>query len=78
MKQKDKKYYEEMEMRFINILDHATGSRMSKSKYTVDAMRHCIDEHQQEAYYSIVKDDLQMIIKGGGTLADVKKYIKTL
>ena len=70
--------YEEMENRFCLILEHATLSAMSRSNYDLETMKSVIDDAQQRHYYGVVKSDLEQIIKDGGTMEDVKDYIKSL
>ena len=72
------KEYDEMEERFCLILDHATMGNMSKSNYTVEAMKSVIDDAQQKHFYSFIKSDLESLINAGGTIDDIKEYINNL
>lgn len=71
-------YYDEMEDRFIKVLDCATLGNMSKSNYTLDIMLAEINDKQQEFHYGIVKDDIQQLINDKGTMEDVQDYINNL
>jgi hypothetical protein len=67
--------YDEMEDRFCLILDHASMGNMSKSNYTVEAMKSVIDDAQQKHFYSFIKSDLEAILNDSGTIDDIKEYI---
>lgn len=70
--------FEEMEERFCLVLEHATLGSMSRSNYDLETMKSVIDDAQQKHYYGVVKSDLEQLIKDGGTMEDVKDYIKVL
>lgn len=69
---------EEMEERFCLVLEHATLGSMSRSNYDLETMKSVIDDAQQNHYYGVVKSDLELLIKDGGTIEDLKDYIKRL
>ncbi len=69
---------EEMEERFCLVLEHATMGSMSRSNYDLETMKSVIDDAQQNHYYGVVKSDLEQLIKDGGTIDDLKEYIKRL
>lgn len=51
---------------------------MSRSNYDLETMKSVIDDAQQNHYYGVVKSDLELLIKDGGTIEDLKDYIKRL
>ena len=67
-----------MEERFCLVLEHATLGAMSRSNYDLETMKSVIDDAQQNHYYGVVKSDLEQLIKDGGTIEDLKDYIKGL
>ena len=72
------KDYDRMAYDYSCVLDHATGSAMSKTNYEVSQIYSVIDDRQREHYYQVVKDDVGEIIKEGGTIEYVKEYIDKL
>lgn len=72
------KDYDRIESDYSSVLCHATLSRMSKTNYQLQSVYSVIDEAQQDIHYGIIKEDLSGIIEGGGTLEDVKEYLRGL
>ena len=72
------KDYDRLEWDYCNVLCHATNSRMSKPNYDLTTIYSEIDDAQSDCYYSIVRDDINDLIKNGGTIEDVKEYVNGL
>ena len=51
------KEYGEMESRFCLLLDHVSMGNMSKSNYTLEAIKAVVDDVQQNHFYSMIKSD---------------------
>ena len=72
------KDYDRLSYDYSVVLCHATCSTMSYSNYDVTTACSVIDQEQAKHYYSFVKDDVNMILKDGGTLEDIMEYINGL
>ena len=51
--------YDQLDYDYGCIIDHATNSAMSKTSYTVDAIKSMINERQQEFHEDIFNEDIQ-------------------
>lgn len=69
--------FDDTRKKYEGVLDEFSGV-YSKWETPLDAARTAIREQQSEEYYSIVKDDVNDIIKSGDGFDEVMKYINDL
>jgi hypothetical protein len=72
------KDYDRLEYDYCCVLCHATNDRMSESSYELSVIYSEIDDAQRDNHYSVIKDDLNMLIDGGCDVDDIRKYINDL
>lgn len=69
--------FDDTRKKYEGVLDEFSGV-YSKWETPLDIAKTAIREQQSESYYSIVKDDVNDIIKSGDGLDEVMKYINGL
>lgn len=72
------KDYDRLEWDYIQVLCHATDSRMSKPNYDIQTIKCEIDDAQERIHYGIIKSDIKDIIDDNGSIEDIKNYLKLL
>jgi hypothetical protein len=72
------KDYDRLEYDYGCVLDNATCGRMSKTNYELQTIFEVINSVQSEMHYEIVRDDINMLIDNGASIAEIKEYVNQL
>lgn len=73
------KDYDRLEYDYCCVLDHATGSMMSKPNYERRTIYQVIDDNQKERYHDEIKTDLLKILNTNNPqIEDIRDYVNEL